>query len=54
MANKINVFALGGISKNNLSKLKMLSIEGFGGISLFKKKTGLKEAGFLKSNFFNS
>ena len=52
MANKINVFALGGISKNNLSKLKMLSIEGFGGISLFKKKTGLKEAGFHKENFF--
>ena len=37
-----------GISKKNIRKLKLLSIKGFGGISLFKKKTGLKEAGFHK------
>ena len=46
--NKTNILALGGISKNNIRKLKLLSIKGFGGISLFKKKTGLKEAGFHK------
>ena len=53
LTNKIKFFALGGISKDNISKLKMLSIDGFGGISLSKKKTGLKEAGFLKNNFFS-
>tara|TARA_Y100000590_G_scaffold213721_1_gene242223 strand:+ start:2672 stop:3241 length:570 start_codon:yes stop_codon:yes gene_type:complete len=46
--NKTNILALGGISKKNIRKLKLLSIKGFGGISLFKKKTGLKEAGFHK------
>jgi thiamine-phosphate pyrophosphorylase len=54
LANKINIFALGGISEDNICKLKMLSIDGYGGISLFKKKAGLKEAGFLKNNFFNT
>ena len=34
-------FALGGISNENLKKLKLLEIKGFGGISIFKKKTGL-------------
>ena len=46
--NKANILALGGISEKNVRKLKLLSIKGFGGISLFKKKTGLKEAGFHK------
>ena len=46
--NKINILALGGISKNNIRKLKLVSINGFGGINFFKKKTGLKEAGFHK------
>ena len=39
--NKIKIFALGGISEKNIRKLKLLCIDGFGGISLFKKKTGL-------------
>ena len=39
--NNISIFALGGINKNNFSKLKITKIEGFGGISIFKKKTGL-------------
>ena len=47
-SNKIKILPLGGISKNNIRKLKMLSVEGFGGIRIFKKKTGLKEAGFHK------
>ena len=46
--NNINILALGGINENNYSKLKMLKIAGFGGISLFKKKTGLIKAGFFK------
>ena len=49
--NKTNIFALGGISKNNIQKLKMLNINGFGGIRIFKKKTGLQEAGFHKEKF---
>jgi thiamine-phosphate pyrophosphorylase len=46
--NKIDIFALGGISENNFNKLKYLNIKGFGGIQMFKKKTGLKKAGFYK------
>ena len=46
--NKVKIFALGGITENNIRKLKMLHIRGFGGIGLFKKKTGLKKAGFYK------
>ena len=46
--NKTNILALGGISEKNIRQLKLLCIKGFGGISLFKKKTGLKEAGFHK------
>ena len=46
--NKTNILALGGISEKNIRKLKLLSIKGFGGISFFKKKTGLLEAGFHK------
>ena len=48
LLNKTNILALGGISENNIRKLKLLSIKGFGGIRFFKKKTGLKEAGFHK------
>ena len=50
--NKINICALGGISEENIRKLKLLYIKGFGGIRIFKKKTGLKEAGFIKKKFF--
>ena len=46
--NKTNILALGGISENNIRKLKLLYTKGFGGIKIFKKKTGLKEAGFYK------
>ena len=46
--NKINILALGGISENNVRKLKLLYIKGFGGISIFKKKPALKKAGFYK------
>ena len=45
--NKINILALGGISESNIHKLKLLSIKGFGGISIFKKKTGLFRGRFL-------
>ena len=46
--NNINILALGGISENNIHKLKLLNIKGYGGIRMFKKKTGLFEAGFYK------
>ena len=46
--NKINILALGGISENNVRKLKLLYIKGFGGISIFKKKPA-----FLKAGFYN-
>jgi len=44
--NNINILALGGISENNLCKLKLLNIKGFGGISLFKKKPAYKRPVF--------
>ena len=47
-SNKINIMALGGITENNIRKLKLLHANGFGGIQIFKKKTGLQEAGFYK------
>ena len=47
-SNNTNIFALGGISENNIHKLKLLNIKGFGGIRMFKKKTGLLKAGFYK------
>ena len=46
--NKIKFFALGGISKTNIGKLRLLSIEGFGGIELFKKKPAYKRPVFIK------
>ena len=48
LLNKTNILALGGISETNIRKLKLLYVKGFGGIGFFKKKTGLKEAGFHK------
>ena len=50
--NKINILALGGISQNNIRKLQLLSIKGFGGIQLFKKKPAYKRPVFIKNNFF--
>ena len=47
-ANKKIFFALGGISENNIQKLKLLFVKGFGGITIFKKKPALKKAGFYK------
>ena len=44
--NKIAFYALGGINENNINKLKLLHIEGFGGISLFKKKPAFKRPVF--------
>ena len=37
-SNKVDFYALGGISKNNSNMLKLFNIKGFGGISFFKKK----------------
>ena len=51
-ANKIKILPLGGISKNNIRKLKILSVEGFGGIRIFKKKPASKRPVFIKINFF--
>ncbi len=50
--NKINILPLGGVALKNIRKLRLLNIRGFGGIRVFKKKTGLKEAGFHKENIF--
>jgi len=50
--NNINFLALGGISENNIHKLKLLNIKGFGGIRLFKKKPASKRPVFIKNNFF--
>jgi thiamine-phosphate pyrophosphorylase len=50
--NKSNFFALGGIDNLNINKLKLLNINGFGGIRAFKKKPALKRPVFLKNNFF--
>ena len=49
---KINIFALGGISENNVRKLKLLHTKGFGGIRIFKKKPAYKRPVFIKNNFF--
>ena len=51
-SNKINIFALGGISQNNIQKLKLLHTKGFGGIGIFKKKPAFKRPVFIKNNFF--
>ena len=44
--NNINFYALGGIRNNNISKLKLLNIKGFGGIRMFKKKPACKRPVF--------
>ena len=51
-SNNVNILALGGITEHNIRKLRLLHVKGFGGISIFKKKTGLKKAGFSKNKFF--
>ena len=51
-SSKVSVLALGGINQNNMRKLKMLHINGFGGIRIFKKKPAYKRPVFLKNNFF--
>ena len=50
--NKTNILALGGISENNICKLKLLYTKGFGGIGIFKKKPASKRPVFIKNNFF--
>ena len=50
--NKTNLLALGGISENNIRKLKLLYIKGFGGIRIFKKKPASMRPVFIKNNFF--
>ena len=50
--NNINILALGGIAENNIHKLKLLNIKGYGGIRMFKKKPASKRPVFLKNNFF--
>ena len=51
-SNKVNIMALGGINQNNIKKLKLLKIKGFGGIRVFKKKPAYKRPVFVKNNFF--
>ena len=51
-ASKVNFLALGGITRNNIRKLRLLHINGFGGIRIFKKKPAFKRPVFLKNNFF--
>ena len=45
LANLTNkkVIALGGITNNNLKKLKLVNCKGFAGISYFEKKTAPKK-----------
>ena len=50
--NKINILALGGITENNIRKLKLLYIKGFGGIRIFKKKPASKRPVFIKNTLF--
>ena len=46
-ANKIKILPLGGISESNIQKLKTLSSQGFGGISIFQKKNRTMKGRFL-------
>jgi len=50
--NKVSVIPLGGITKSNIRKLKLLSVQGFAGIHLFKKKPASKRPVYIKNNFF--
>ena len=45
-ANKIHIFALGGINNENYLKLKISKIDGFGGFGFFKKKPAYKRPVF--------
>jgi len=47
MSFKNKFVALGGIDQNNIQKIKMLNVYGISGISMYKKKTGLKKGRFL-------
>ena len=49
--NNTNILALGGISEDNINKLKLLYIKGFGGIRIFKKKSAFKSSVFINNNF---
>ena len=51
-SNNVNILALGGVSENNINKLRLLNIKGFGGMSIFKKKPAFKRPVFIKNNFF--
>ena len=51
-AKNVNFLALGGISENNIKKLRLLNIKGFGGIRIFKKKPAFKRPVFLKNKIF--
>ena len=51
-ANKIKILPLGGISENNIQKLKILPVRGFGGIEYLKKKPAYKRPVFIKNIFF--
>ena len=51
-ASKVNFLALGGITRNNIRKLRLLHINGFGGIRIFKKKPAFKRPVFIKNRFF--
>ena len=46
--NKIDIFPLGGISVENIRKIKLLNTSGLGGIRMFKKKPAYKRPVFLK------
>ena len=50
--NNISFFALGGINKKNIYKIKMLNIKGIAGIRMFKKKPAFKRPVFIKKKFF--
>lgn len=44
---KLKVIALGGVSKKNIKKLKLIKVYGFAGISYFEQKTGLLKRGLF-------
>jgi thiamine-phosphate pyrophosphorylase len=50
--NKVSILPLGGFSKKNIKKLKLLKAQGFGGMNIFKKKPALKMPVLIKKNFF--
>ena len=44
--NRVTIFALGGITEQNIHKLKILHAKGFGGINIYKKKPAYKRPVF--------